>query len=381
MKIGIDGNEANIAQRVGSNVYAFQVIQELHRLGGNTNWQVYLKRPPLQDMPPPNKRWQYQVFGPPMLWTRWRLPIELYLQRDRPDLFFSPGHYAPWFCPIPLVVTIMDLAFLRYPKDFRQQDLKQLKFWTEHSVRQAAHILAISEATKRDLVSLYGIDEAKITVTYPGYDWERFKSASWRIGFKNKAGEKVESKYGISGKYLIYVGTLQPRKNVVRLVEAFAQIRGAYPDLHLVIVGKKGWLYDDIFQTVQKLELQDRVIFTGYVPDEEMPALISQARACVLPSLYEGFGIPVVEAMACGVPVVVSQVSSLPELAGEAGIYIKDPNSVASIAQGLQQVLKLSESRRKTLIARGLKQAQRFSWETCGHQTLAALQRAAGFPE
>lgn len=374
MQIGIDGNEANVTQRVGSNVYAFQVLRQLHRFEEDIDWRVYLKRPPLSDMPLPDKHWEYRVFGPSMLWTRWRLPLKLYLEKDKPDLFFSPGHYAPWFCPRPLVMTIMDLAFLRYPKDFRQQDLHQLKFWTEHSVGQATHLLAISEATKRDIVSLYGIDERKITVTYPGYDKERFKMSD--LGFKNRAGKKIKEQYGIKGKYLIYVGTLQPRKNVARLIEAFALIRprfGESPGLSLVIVGKKGWLYDDMFQTVQRLGVQDRVIFTGYVPDKEIPMLISQAEAYVLPSLYEGFGIPVVEAMACGVPVVVSQVSSLPELAGKAGVYIKDPQSVSQISEALVKVLELPQGKKQTLVATGLEQVKQFSWEKCGKVTLSIL--------
>lgn len=375
MKIGIDGNEANVTHRVGSNVYAFQVIKELHRLGDETDWQVYLKRPPLLDMPPPGKRWEYQVFGPPILWTRWRLPLKLYTQKDRPALFFSPGHYTPWFCPMPLVVTIMDLAFLRYPQDFRPQDLQQLKSWTEHSVHQAAHILAISEATKRDIMAFYGIKEGKITVTYPGYDRERFKT--YDVRFKNKAREKVESKYGISDKYLICVGTLQPRKNLVRLMQAFSQTIRVFPKIQLVLVGKKGWLYEEIFAAVKRLGLEKRVIFTGFASDEEELELMVSAQALVLPSLFEGFGIPVVEAMACGVPVVVSQVSSLPELAGKSGVYIKNPQSVKEISEALVKVLELPQGKKQALVAKGLEQVKQFSWEECGKQTLRVLQKVA----
>lgn len=372
--IGIDGNEANVARRVGSNVYAYKVIESLYQLDkrGRYDWRVYLKKPPLPDMPSQKTNWQYQVFGPQLLWTRWRLPLRLALERIKPAVFFSPGHYVPWRCPVPLVMTVMDLAFLRHPKDYRPQDLKKLELWTAHSVKQATQVLAISQATKRDIVSFYHVYPRKVTVTYPGYDTDRFKP-----DVSPKKAKNILSRYGIKGKYLIYVGTLQPRKNIRRLLRAFAYIASRYPKLSLVLVGKKGWLYQDIFRSAQALGMNDRLIFTGYVPNSELPFLIKPAQAYVLPSLFEGFGIPVVEAMACGVPVVVSRVSSLPELAGPAGLYIKNPKSVTQIAEALVKVLELPQEERRRRITLGYQQVRQFSWQACGRKTLAVLEAVA----
>jgi len=384
MIIGVDANEANVRERVGANIYAYNILCELHKIISNLKSQkskpnvkckIYLKNEPLSDLPPENENWQYKVFGPGKLWTQWRLPLELYLEREKPAVFFTPGHYAPRFSPVPTVVSIMDLAFLRFPQDFRHDDLSQLIAWTEYSVKKAAHILAISEATKQDIMEFYKIPSERITVTYPGYDNKRFMIYDLR--FKNKIQE-IKKNYEVKGDYLIYIGTLQPRKNLVRLIKTFSYLQKDpvfqnRPGLSLVIVGKKGWLYDEIFKTVKELNLEDKVIFTGFVPDDDLPLLLGGAQALILPSLYEGFGIPVAEAMACGVPVVVSRVSSLPEIAGKAGIYIDDPESGENISQALLKVLKLTDQERKRLVERGLERVKQFSWEKCARETLKIL--------
>ncbi|OGD63309.1 hypothetical protein A2160_02345 [Candidatus Beckwithbacteria bacterium RBG_13_42_9] len=373
MLIGIDGNEANVLQRVGANVYAYNILCELHKINSKGDeYRIYLKNKPLDDMPEESKFWQYRVFGPGKLWTQWRLPLELYWQKEKPDIFFTPGHYAPRFCPVPSIISIMDLAFLKFPQDFRQEDLRQLTAWTEYSIKKAAHILTISEATKKDIIELYKIPSEKITVTYPGYDKDKFKTQSAKV---KATTQSLRVKYKISENYLLYIGTLQPRKNLVRLVEAFSKIIIQNQQLELVIVGKKGWLYEEIFETVEDLNLEDKVIFTGFVLDDELAGLLSGAQALILPSLYEGFGIPVVEAMACGVPVVVSRTSSLPEIADKAGIYIEDPFSVESIYQALAKVLKLTKTERELLISSGQKQVKKFSWKACASQSRKILEK------
>jgi len=367
--IGIDGNEANVRNRVGANVYAYNILDYLHKKAAEKKlrFQIYLKDKPLSDLPEENANWQYQVFGPGRLWTQWRLPLKLYLEEEKPSLFFTPGHYAPRFCPVPTVISIMDLAFLTYPKDFKRSDLEQLTAWTKYSVKKASHIFAISEATKKDIIKYYRVDENKVTVTYPGIDIAKLKV--------NKENQAVKDKYSIKDDYLIFIGTLQPRKNLVRLIRSFSTISKRHPQLSLVIVGKKGWLYKEIFQTVKELELTKKVIFTGFVPDEELPTLLKGAEAYVLPSLYEGFGIPVVEAMELGIPVVVSRISSLPELVGEAGVYIEEPTSNKSISQALLKVIKLTDKQRKELIIKGKIQAKKFSWNECGEKTLEILRK------
>lgn len=365
MLIGVDGNEANVKQRVGSGQYAFEL---LHQFAKNRKHQfvVYVKENPLHDLPRETANFKYQVFGPQKLWTQLALPLRLTFGQ-KPDIFFSMAHYGPRFSKVPYVVTIHDLSFLHYPAMFKRNDLYQLISWSKYSVKNAVHIIAVSQTTKDDIVKNYHVDPAKITVTYEGYDQTRFKSQS-----KSKV-ESIKSKYHIDGDYIIFVGTLQPRKNLERLIEAFSNLGVGF--LKLVICGKKGWMYDQIFQKVQDLGLVEKVIFTDYVPDDDLAALIAGAKAYTLPSLWEGFGIPVIEAQACGVPVIVANTSSLPEIIGESGILV-DPESVDSIASGLKKVLT-NKKIKSDLVKKGFANVRRFSWQTCAKRTLEVLESAA----
>ena len=375
MFIAIDGNEANVKNRVGSNEYAFQILKNIwktqlpFRVGVGTagtafKFKVYLKNAPLADLPKETNWWKYKVLKPEFLWTQWRLPLELFLTKEKPDVFFTPGHYSPRFCPIPLVISIMDLAFLRYPEQFLQKDLWQLKKWTALSVKKANKIFAISQSTKNDIIKFYGVKPDKIVVTYPGVKMSKVKS----------------QKSKVKGKYFIYIGTLQPRKNVIRLIEAFSSTINHQPSTinHLVIVGKKGWLYDDIFEKVKALGLEKNVIFTGFISEKEKNSLLQNAFAFILPSLYEGFGFPVLEAMKVGCPVIVSKVSSLPEVAGGACIYIDNPKSVDSIYKAMLKMIKLRDKERKELINKGYQQVKKFSWRKTAEKTLSVLEKLGG---
>lgn len=382
MLIGVDGNEANVKDRVGSGQYAFELLHQFAGMAGTNSFMIYLKEKSLADLPKESSHFKYLVFGPNKLWTQFALPIKLVIAKHRPDVFFSIAHYGPRFSRVPYVVTIHDLSYLHFPQMFRKSDLYQLTSWTKYSIKNAAHLIAVSRTTKDDIVKNYGIDTAKITVTYEGYDKDRFNPQS-----KSKV-ENVKRKYKISGDYIIFVSTLQPRKNLERLIEAFSCIitpgvgSGRHQDntpgvgsLQLVVVGKKGWMYDQIFDKVRSLKLQSSVTFTDFVPDDDLPALISGAKVYILPSLWEGFGIPVIEAQACGVPVVVSNTSSLPEIVGESSILV-NPESIDSIAAGLKKVL-IDEKLRKNLVKAGFANVKRFSWQKCARLTLAILQKVA----
>lgn len=367
MKIGIDGNEANQKNRVGIGQVAFNVLNQLEKLGGH-QYLIYLKDPPLIDLPKEREGWNYWVFGPNKLWTQIALPLKLFTQKEKLDIFFTPSHYAPRFSPFPTVVYLMDLWHHHHPEQFSKSDLFQLTRWESYSVKKASLVLTISEFSKSEIINFYHLPPEKIVVAYPGFD-------KFNIGNLDDGTKKLRTKYGFGEDYLLYLGTLQPKKNLVKLVEAFSLVTNRQPltPIALVIAGKKGWLYEEIFRRVEKLGLEKKVFFPGFICEEEKPYLLAQAKAFVLPSFYEGFGIPVLEAMSLGVPVVAAKVGSLPEIGGKAATYC-DPYSIESIAEAIERVLCLNKKQRDEIINLGQKQSSRFSWESCGENVLKALE-------
>lgn len=368
MKIWIDGYEANVPQRLGSSQVAFELISHLEKIDRKNDYTILLPNSPLDDMPKSRDGFKYRILKPKKLWTQIALPWALYSTKDRPDLFFSPTHYIPRFSPVKRIVTIFDLSFLHFPKSFLKKDLWKLKNGTKFSVKNADHIITISNFSKKDIVSQYGVNKNKITVAYPGYDKKRFK-----IKDSGLMIQEIKSKYKIEDPYIIYIGTIQPRKNLIRLMEAVSKIEM----VNLVVVGKtkgegrQGWMFDDILKTPQKLGIKDRVIFTGFTKTEDLPLLLSGAKAFVLPSLWEGFGIPVVEAMACKTPVIVSNVSSLPEVAGKAGLLV-DPYSIDQIEHAIRVMISDKKMREKYSKA-SLIQAKKFSWGKMAKTVLSSF--------
>ena len=373
MLIAVDGYEASADNRVGVGRFEVELLKGLYSVDEKNSYRIYTPRAPKPDLPRTSKHWKYRIASFNRLWSQAALPFYTMIDRPKPDVFFSPVHYAPRFITIPLVLGIMDLSFLFFPDMFRSRDLFKLKQWTMYSVKKAKRIIAISQSTKNDILKKYHISPDKVTVIYPG-----ITNYELRIKKLKTTYSKIAQKYGIVGDYILYVGTLQPRKNIVRLIEAFhlvskRQTANGKRLLQLVIVGKKGWLYDTIFAKVKDLGIEDRVIFTGFVPDEELPILYAHATCFCLVSLYEGFGFPVLEAMKEGTPVVASNVSSLPELVADAGILV-NPEDVTDIAHGIIDVLKMKDEDRMKLITRGKKQAAKFTWGKTARETLNVLE-------
>jgi glycosyltransferase involved in cell wall biosynthesis len=279
----------------------------------------------------------------------------------------------PLIHPRRSVVTVHDLGYHYYPEAHTLFQNLYLRWSTRHNARVASRVVADSQATRQDLLRWVGIGADKVAVVYPGRD----EGLARVVDAEVLAG--VRARYGLAGAYLLYVGTLQPRKNLVRLVQAFALLLGSHSssplfpaDLQLVLAGQKGWLYDEILAQVRRLDLAGRVVTTGYVPDQELPALLSGALAFVFPSLYEGFGLPVLEAMACGTPVVCSNTSSLPEVAGEAALMV-DPQDTGALAEALWRIVS-DVGLRRTLVERGGERVKRFSWRLCGQEVLKVLE-------
>lgn len=364
MLIGIDGNEANVERRVGISEYSFELLkkfEEFHLPNRRIKFQIYLKNSPLPHMPKERDGWKYRVVRPKKLWSQIGLPLDLYLHKPRPDVFFSPTHYAPRFSPVPTIMSIMDLSYLHYPEMFKKSDLFQLRNWTSYSIKKVAKILTISRASKDDIIKAYKVLEDKIVVTYPGI----------KLKTTMQNSKLLKEKYKIDGNYILFVGTLQPRKNIVRLIKAFSKLKDRNA-VNLVIVGKKGWMYEDILRSPRQFNVEDRVKFLEFVSDEDLSFFYKNALFFVLPSLYEGFGLPVLEAMNYGCPVITSNISSLPEAGGDAALYV-DPKNVDDIAEKIELLLN-DEKLRKQMIDKGYKQVKKFSWEKTAKETLKVLE-------
>jgi len=360
MIIGIDGNEANVEKKVGVSVYTFELLNYFHKNSSPDNQFItYLKNDPRKELPKPNRFFKYKIIKASFLWSQVFLPVDLYLNR-KVNVFFSPAHYGPRFCPVSTVVTIHDLSYFYYPDEFLKKDLYQLKNWTKYTVAKAKKIIAVSKTTKKDLMKFYDVPEDKIEVIYNGYR-ENIKYQILNIKIKN-----------IKKPFILYVGTVQPRKNLTTLIEAFHLLLKEKPEYFLVIVGKKGWLYEEIFNKVKELNLKNKVIFTGYLEEQELGYVYQNASLFVLPSFYEGFGIPILEAMNFNCPVISSFTSSLPEIGGDACLYF-EPSSSQDLKNKMLEFLE-NEQLRKELVKKGKERVKLFSWEKCGEETLEVIK-------
>lgn len=367
MLVGIDASRSTVAQRTGTERYSLHLIRHLLQLRPGWRFRLYFNAPPSPGLIPDLAHCERRVIPFPRLWTHLRLSGEM-LTRP-PDLLFVPSHVLPLIHPRRSIVTVHDLGYRRYPEAHTAAQRFYLDWSTRYHARAAAHLLADSQATRDDLVRFYGADPARITVVYPGVD-----PLMCPVREADQI-DAVKRKYRIDQAYILYVGTLQPRKNLLRLVEAFHALCPAAHGLQLVLAGKKGWLYEDILAQAQATGAQGRVILTGFVDDADLPALYSGASLFVMPSLYEGFCFPVLEAMACETPVACSGTSSLPEVAGHAALTF-DPSNVESIAGAMLCALQ-DEAVRSRLVLDGRERVRLFTWERCARQTLSVLERVA----
>ncbi len=354
--IGIDGNEANLKTRVGVGQYAFNLLWELYRQNKKDQYCIYLKESPLPDLPVENENWHYLVFGPKFLWTKFALPLRLLVSRPRPQLFYSPSHYSPAFSPVPTIPTIHDIGYLNYQEQFTKKDLYQLINWTKSSINRAKHIIAVSNFTKNELIKTYQIPPEKISIVYNG--------VSSPPQITNKQIQKVKRKFKINSPYFLAVGTLKPNKNYPFLIKAFSTYLKSYSsktlDYQLVIAGKKGWLFEEIEIVLKKLGLTHEVIFTDFISEEEKWALYQGAISLVIPSTYEGFGIPAIESQIVGTPVIASSIPPLKEVLKDSALYI-DPQNGDTLIKAFDKIQDKELSQK--LITKGKEQSAKFTWE------------------
>lgn len=359
--IAIDASRLAVAQLTGTETYTYELLWAMVEAEPPERFELYLNAAePPERLPPLGE----PVCIPfPRLWTHGRLAAEL--QRRRPRLLFVPAHVVPLVHP-PSVVTIHDLGYLHVPDAHPPGQRRMLDLTTRWSAKAARRIVAISHATRRDLIERYAVPDDRVSVVHHGISPTFTPAGLAEV-------ERVRRVHGLDGPYIVAVGTIQPRKNYGRLAEAVELVAGAGLPVTLAIAGKRGWLWEDVVVQVERAGGHVRLL--GYVPDADLPALYTGAAAACQVSLYEGFGMPALEAMACGTPVVAADGSALPEVCGDAARYV-DPSNVESIAAGLRDVLE-DTALRTWLAARGMRRAAGFTWRACAEQTLAVLRNAA----
>ncbi len=375
MRIGIDYTAA-IEQRAGIGRYTRELVRALvvadeensylliSARGGNRRSSDWPRNVATKDLP-------FSSRALTVMWQRWRLPLPIELFTGRLDIFHSPDFTLPTVRSSATVVTVHDLTFLVHPECAHPGVEKYLRRAAPRALERASLVLADSQCTRQDLMSYYGIPAARVAVIPAGVGDEFHPVTDSRML------QAVQDTYQAYPPFILTMGTLEPRKNLPRLFEAYARLRQEAGIPHrLLVAGGKGWLYEDIFRAVERLGLQDEVRFLGFVPDHQLPALLTLADVFVYPSLYEGFGLPPLEAMACDVPVVCSNTSSLPEVAGDAALMV-DPTDVPALAAAIHRVLT-DEALRQSMVEKGREQAARFTWSGAAAELLhlyASLDR------
>ncbi|MDP1833382.1 MAG: glycosyltransferase family 1 protein [Candidatus Moranbacteria bacterium] len=375
MKIAIQAADLDHKRIDGTRVYIFNLLKNFGWLDSSSDFALYHRNEFNPELAPPVFA-NYAVIRKPFpcLWTQTRLAYELWW--NTPDVLWMPMSALPIIRrkKMKTVITIHDLAFKYFPEHFPAKDLRKLNFFADYSIRAADKIIAISEATKKDILKLYpGIRAEKIKVIYHGFSPDVFSQP------RDAAREaEIKKKSGITGNYIIYIGAIQPRKNLKTLIKAFeilksrAQENGSSDDLELLIVGEKAWLSEGTVKMARQSRFADDIKMPGRLRFDDLGHLCRGAGVFVFPSLYEGFGIPVLEAMAAGVPVICADNSSLPEVGGEACLYFKAA-SHEDLAQKIKRVLG-DGGLRAELVAKGAEQIKKFSWEKCARETLDYLK-------
>jgi glycosyltransferase involved in cell wall biosynthesis len=363
MRLAIDASRCTVSRVTGTETYALNLIRALIRHNPRHQITLYFRQPPPADLFPADPHVTRRVIPFPRLWTHLRFAAALW--HDRPDLTFVPAHTLPALFPGRAAVTVNDLGYHYFPQAHPARQRLYLRWTTRHSARRAALVLADSRATAVDLTRFYGTPPDKIQVVYPGIETPPPPDAA--------AVAAVRARYDLPERYFLFVGTLQPRKNIARIAAAFRQWQAQHPGdpTALVLAGGRGWLFDPAW--TQGI---DAVRLTGYIDEADKYALYTGALALVFPSLYEGFGFPALEAMRCGAPVIASAASSLPELVGDAGLLVNalDTEAVAAAMSRLSD----DDALRADLRARGLARVTTFTWDAAARQVWSLFEALEG---
>ncbi len=367
MRIGIDARLVYYHQ-AGIGQYILRLTEALARIDQRDRFVFFQSRKDRTNLAD-GRNVRIQKLWTPSHHRFERIAMSAELAPYALDVLHSPDFIPPAIVRCPTVITVHDLAFLLYPR-FLTRDSARYYGQVDIAARSADHIIAVSDSTKRDTIRLLGVPEEKITVIHEAAN-PLFRPIKDQDSLK-----RVTAQYNLPDEFILFVGTIEPRKNIPALLRAFRRLRDNYKSrAKLVIAGNRGWLVEEVDAVIQQLELGDSVCCLGGIPNEELVYLYNAARVFVLPSFYEGFGLPPLEAMACGTPVIVSNSSSLPEVVGDAG-WLVNPDDVEGLTVALYRILA-DEGLRNEMSAKGVKRAAIFSWERAARETLAVYRKVA----
>lgn len=373
--IGIDASRANAHERTGTEWYSYYLIQALKKLPvPGLEFVLYSKkflRDGLEQFPPgwdgKILYWRSQRF-----WNQFRLSWELF--RHPVDLFFQPTHTLPIYPPKRSVTTLHDIGFMRFPKLYRPSELRYHRWSARLAVRRADRLLTVSEFSKREIMEVYKVPAERVTVTPLGVDTE-----TYRPDMPEHQVNAVLDRYRVTRPYFIYIGRLEEKKNVLNLIKAFSIFKGwrGYGDpVKLLLIGAKGFGFERIRREIRDRKLEEQVMIPGYVAEEHMQELYAGAVALIFPSLYEGFGLPILQAQACGTPVVTSNLASMPEVAGRGALFV-NPNASEDLAVKMRMVVD-EDRTREELKREGFENIKRFSWDDCARKTMNVFLEVLG---
>lgn len=423
MIIGIDASRANREHKTGTEWYSYYLIRQLAQIDSKNKYILYSDKPlssglsdllntfsedtPLepifdkhgyQIIKSPHNNFKAKILRWPFsyMWTLGRFSLEMIFKR--PDILFVPAHTIPLIHPKRTITTLHDIAFMRSDDIYQSEaslvknsavfkkisefvvkiitlgryslsNLDYLKWSTSFALQTAKKIITVSEFTKSEILDVYGTKEEKLKVIYNGFNDDAYR----KIENREKINETLR-KYGINGKYFLYVGRLEKKKNTARLVEAFAILKETYPevDYKLILIGDASYGYDEIKYLIDEYGLDDKVIMLGWVRETDLPYIHNGASAFVFPTLYEGFGIPIIQALACGIPTIVSDIKVMREIAKDSVIYF-NPYDKDAIACAMYNIIS-NEDLRKELEVKGLERAKNFSWKKCAKETLREIE-------
>lgn len=398
MIIGIDASRANEKQKTGTEWYSYHLIQEIKKIAPSDMEFVLYSKEPLRDgleKLPANFKSKVLNWPPKFLWTQIRLSWEMIWHK--PDILFITAHTIPFIHPSKTITTLHDIGFEKFPELYSQKligykkslikkliwllvkiitlgkysntELDYHRFSAKFALKHALKIITVSQFSKDEIVNTYHADPEKISVIYPGLDSQQYKQAE-------KNDEKTNyiiNKYNIKKQFFLSVGRLEEKKNTAGIVKAFGILKNkiGQNNYQLVLAGKPGYNFHKTEENINKYNLDKDVVITGFVPDEDLPSFMKKAYIFIMPSFYEGFGLPIIEAMSCGVPVITSNFASMKEVAGDSALLV-DPNNISSMAQAISRLVN-DDKLRSSLIEKGLARAKNFNWTNCAKQTLKLI--------